>query len=184
MFRLAFALAAVLLLFVYSLVDTTSHTVQGQHRVFAYGALAWLFVGLWMALFIGFALAAWRLLNDRLLAGLVLLGIPLFAFVSLPQFLYERVEISDKMLVHRREPPHTKYNVDIPLDEIASVEETRRESGSFSTFYMVGYDLRTRDGRTYHLPSNTVLTAASETINRVLDERGIERNTRTIDRPK
>ena len=100
-------------------------------------------------MFVGFALVAWRLMNDRLLAGLVLLGIPLFAFVSLPQFLYERVEISDKMLVHRREPPHTKYN-----------------------------------GKAYKLPSNVVLTAASPTINRVLDERGIPRKTTTIDRAK
>jgi len=184
MFRLAFALAAVLLLFVYSLVDTTSHTIVGQHHVFAYGWLACLFVGLWMALLIGFSLAAWRLMNDRLLAGLVLLGIPLFMFVSLPQFLYERVEISDKLLVHRREPPHTKYNADIPLDEIVSVEETRTESGSFSTFYMVGYAVTTRDGKTYKLPSNVVLTAASPTINRVLDEHDIPLKTTTIDRAK
>jgi hypothetical protein len=56
--------------------------LEGQ-CLFAYGSSAWLFVGLWMALLIGFALAAWRLMNDRLLAGLVLQGIPLFAFVSL-----------------------------------------------------------------------------------------------------
>jgi hypothetical protein len=91
---------------------------------------------------------------------------------------------SHKLLIHRREPPHTKYNVDIPLDQIVSVVETRTESNSFSTFYLVGYDVSTRDGRTYKLPSNVVLTAASETINRMLDERGIPRQTTTIERAK
>jgi hypothetical protein len=182
MFRLAFALAIVMLLWLQSLVDTTEHFTDGARHVFAYGWAAWLFFGGFMVIFVVFAGVAWRLLKDRILAGIILAGMLLTTLACLPQIWCERTELTDTHLIHRREWPHTEFNADIPLANIASVIETRRESGSFATYYAVGYQITMTDGRQFRLPSNTVLTAAHETINDVFDARNTPVKTETIRR--
>lgn len=173
MYKLAFAIAVVLLLFVQSFFDTTVHTVQGNDHIFTYGVLAWLFFALFLLILIAFSAFAWKKMNEPILAGIMLLGIPLVCFMALPQICYERVELTQEYLIHRREPPHTKYNFDIPWSQMAAVTEIKKEAGSFSTYYEVGYRITTRDGRQYELPSNTVLTAAHETIDAELAARQI-----------
>ena len=158
MYRLAFALVVVLLLWVQSLFDTTTHTVSGSHHVFAYGWLAWFFQGLFVVVLLGFAWFAWRPMQDRLLAGIMLAGVPLFGFAVMPQTACERVELDGALLIHRREPPHTKYNADIPLAEVASVTQFKDETGTFGTEYMYGYQFVMQDGREYTPVSYTHLT--------------------------
>jgi hypothetical protein len=183
MYKLAFALAVLLLLWIQSWFTTTTHIAVGDRHVFAYGWLAWLFLSLFLALLAGFSWLAWRWYQDRVLAGILLAGVPLVLFVSLPQTLCERVELSGQRLVHRREPPHTKYNADIPLADIQSATEIQAESGSFSTYYLFGYRLDLRDGRQIELPRGEVVTAAHETIHAALVARGIPVETEVVARP-
>jgi hypothetical protein len=114
-------------------------------------------------------------------AIICLLMIPLFGFVSL-QFICERVEVSDKLLVHRREPPHTRFNVDIPWDSILAATKIEREkAGLFApNFYQVGYEFTLQNGQLQELPSNTVLTRAHSEIDRVLGVRQIPVNERIV----
>jgi hypothetical protein len=90
-----------------------------------------------------------------------------------PQLLYERVELTDELLIHRREWPHEQFNVDIPWDDMVSATQLNLEDNSFGKKYIVGYEIRTRSGAVHKLPSNTVLTAASEAINERLSQREI-----------
>ena len=183
MYRLAFALVVVLLLWVQSLFDTTTHTVSGSHHVFAYGWLAWFFQGLFIVALLGFAWLAWRWMQDRVVAGIMLAGVPLFCLVVMPQTACERVELTDELLIHRREPPHTKYNFDIALSEIASATAVSQETGSFGTEHMFGYRFVTKDGRQYDLPLSTTLTAAHEAIGQELSARKIPLNIELRERP-
>ena len=182
MVRLAFAVACVVYLWVGSLVDQTAHVVQGDRDVFAYSevgvafALGFNAIPLWAAWFL------WRVKRDRVAAGIFLACLPLFATFVLPQVLMERVEVTPTHLVHRREPPHTRYDAELGFDEIASAVEERREAGSFSTYYATGYVFALKDGRAVELPANTVLTAARDTIDARLRAGGIPVQTRTIPR--
>src|SRR4026207_1485509 len=101
MFRLAFIVIVIILLWLQSLFVQTVHTVRGDVHIFGYNWVPWFFLALFSLVLIGFAEFARRVMKDRILAVLCLLGIPLFALVSL-QFVYERVEVSSKLLVHRR----------------------------------------------------------------------------------
>lgn len=142
-------------------------------------------MGLMCLTMIAFAEFARRALRDRFIAVTCLLGIPLFAFISL-QYVFERVEVHKEILVHRREPPHTHLNVDIPWDSIVSANKINREKpGSFApNFYHVGYELTLQNGRMQELPTNTVLTHAHEEIDRVLEEREIPLEVTTIPIPQ
>lgn len=173
MFRLAFAVAFVLLLVAQSFFTTTTHIVDGQHHLFRYGILAWVFLGAFAGIMVLFAWIAWQPMKDKLLGGFLLVTTPLLMLLLAPQLLYERVELTDELLIHRREWPHTEYNADIPWDDMASATQLNLEDNSFGKKYIVGYEIHTRGGAVYKLPSNTVLTAASETINARLAERKI-----------
>jgi hypothetical protein len=181
MFRLAFAVAFVFLLWLQSLFTQTEHLIQGGTHVFKYNLVPWLFLTLVFVTVIGFAEIARRLLKDRVLAIVTLLMIPLFGILSL-QFTYERVEVSDQLLVHRREPPHTKYNVDIPWDFVLAATKIEKEKpGLFApNFFNVGYEFTLRNGDTTELPSNTVLTHAQHEIDRILAERQIPVDIRRV----
>ena len=183
MFRLAFAATLILLLWAASFCTDTAHTVVGTHHIFAYNWVAWAFFAAFMVLLLGFSRIAWRKLNDRAVAGIMLVATPLMCLVLLPQLWCERVEITDDLLIHRREPPHTDYNVDIALDDIAAVTQIKRETGSFSTYYAVGYTIVTRGGRQHELPSGPVVTAAHETINSVLAARDVPIEIQVVRRP-
>lgn len=185
MFRLAFALAFLLLLWLQSLFTQTTHLVRGQTHVFRYNAVPWFFLALMFLMLVGFAEIARRLLKDRILAVLCLLGMPLFGLVSL-QFIYECVEVSEKLLVHRREPPHTQFNVDIPWESITASTKTERERAGFfgPDGCTVGYEFKLKSGQVQELPSNTVLTHAQEEIDRILGARGIPMARRRIPLPK
>jgi hypothetical protein len=183
MYKLAFAIAVALLLWVHSWFTTTTHTASGGRHVFAYGWLAWLFVSLFIALLAGFSWLAWRHYRDRVLAGIMLAGIPLVLLLVLPQTLYERVELTGERLVHTREPPHTKYNCDIPLANIQSATEIQAEAGSFSTYYLYGYKLLLRDGSLVELPRGEVVTAAHQAIHAALAARDIPIETQVVARP-
>jgi hypothetical protein len=173
MFRLGFAIAVVVLLLLQSFFVNTTHIIDGEHHVFRYSAVAWAFLAGFAAILVAFAVIAWKLLNDKLLGGFLLVATPLLMLALAPQLLFERVEVTDDLLIHRREWPHTEFNVDIPWDEMASATQVNREDNSFGKTYIVGYEIRTRKGAVHRLPSCTVLTAASETINAYLAEKNI-----------
>jgi hypothetical protein len=134
---------------------------------------------------IGFAAVAHRLLKDRVLAILCLLTIPLWGLLA-PKFIYERVDVSNELLVHRREPPHTRFNVDIPWDAVEAVTKIEREQVGLlaPNFYNVGYEFTMRNGQLHKLPSNTVLTRAQPEIDRILAARGIPMMKRVIPIPQ
>jgi hypothetical protein len=181
LFKLALAIAFVFLLWLQSQFTQTEHIIQGNVHVFKYNWVPWIFLMLMSLACTGFAEIARRVFKDRVLAIICLLGIPLFCLISL-QFIYERVEISDKLLVHRREPPHTRFNVDIPWDSIQAATKIEQEKGGLfaPNFYNVGYEFTMRDGRLQELPSNTILTRAQDEIDRILAARGIPVNKRII----
>ncbi len=158
MFRLFFLSASMLYIGLMSLFVETSHTVVEDRHIFVYNRLA-TFLG------IGFntipLLAAWYLLRvkkDRTGAGIMLMVIPLFIFLILPQYFLERVEVSATQLKHRREPPHTRFNADIAFTDVLSGIELHYQNGKR------GYRLFLKNGRTLELPANTVLTAAADTV--------------------
>lgn len=185
MFRLALAIAFIVLLWLQSLFTQTVHFVDGGVHVFTYNWVPWFFLALTALTLVGFAEIARRLLKDRVVAVICLLAIPLFGFLSL-QFIYERVELTDELLVHRREPLHTRFNVDIPWDAIQSATKIEREqAGLFGpNFYNVGYEFLLRNGQLQQLPSNTVLTRAQDEIDRILAARNIPVTKRTIAIPQ
>lgn len=185
LFRLAFIISFIFLLWLQSLFTGTVHVVQGGTHIFKYNWVPWFFLVLMFLVLIGFAEIARRLLKDRGLAVICLLGIPLFGLLSL-QFIYERVEVSEKLLVHRREPPHTRFNVDLSWDSIKAATKLEREqAGLFApNFYNVGYEFRLRSGEVQELPSNTVLTRAQDEIDRILTARQIPVNSRKIPIPQ
>lgn len=185
MFRLALAIAFIFLLWLQSLLTQTEHIVRGDVHVFQYNWVPWLFLVLMSLMLVGFAEIARRLLKDRVLALICVLGIPLFSLLSL-QFIYERVEVSNELLVHRREPPHTRFNVDITWDSIQAATKIEHEkAGLFApNFYNVGYEFTLRGGQRLELPSNTVLTRAQDEIDRILAARKIPLNKRRIPIPQ
>ena len=173
MFRLAFALAVVLLLLAQSFFVTTTHVVDGDRHIFRYSAVAWAFLATFGVIVVAFAVIAFKPLKDKLLGGFLLAVTPLLMLLLAPQLLYERVELTEELLIHRREWPHTEFNADIPWADMTAATQVNIEDNSFGKRYIVGYEIRTRDGRVYKLPSNEVLTAASETINANLAQRQI-----------
>jgi len=181
LFKLAMAVAFVVLLWLQSQFTETEHIVQGQVHIFKYNWVPWFFLVLMALTLVGFAEIARRFLKDRVAAIVCLLGIPLFGLISL-QFLCERVEITDKFLVHRREPPHTRFNVDIPWDSIQAATKIEYEKGGMfaPNFYNVGYEFTLRNGEFHELPSNTVLTSAQDEIDRILAARQVPLNKRII----
>jgi hypothetical protein len=185
MFRLAYGATFVILLWLYSQFTDTVQIVRGDTHVFAYNWVPWSFLLCLALLHVAFAEFARRLLKDRALAVLCLLIIPLYGLL-VPKFIYERVEVSPDRLVHRREPPHTRFNADISWDSVVSATKIEREmAGLFApNFYNVGYEFTLRDGRVHELPSNTVLTSAQDKIDRVLAVRGIPVDTRRIPIPQ
>jgi hypothetical protein len=185
MFRLAYVIAFVFLLWLHSLFAQTEHVVQGGVHVFKYNWVPWLFLAGLVILQLGFAMIARRLLKDRGLAVLIVLFTPVFGLLSL-QFIYERVEVSEKLLKHRREPPHTRYNADIPWDSIQFATKIEREqTGLFApNFHNVGYEFVLRNGTIQELPSNTVLTRAQGEIDRMLAARDISVNLRRVPIPR
>jgi hypothetical protein len=185
MFRLVYAIVFTFLLWLHSLVTDTAHIVQGATHVFAYNWVPWSFLYCLVLMHLAFAEVARRFLKDRALAVICLLLIPLYGLLS-PKLLYERVEVSRELLVHRREPPHTRFNADIPWDSIASATKIEREKpGLFApNFFSIGYEFRLRDGRIIELPSNTVLTRAQDEIDRMLADRQIPVEKRQIPIPQ
>jgi hypothetical protein len=165
MVRLVFALACVAYLWFQSLFVHTAHTVVGQRHVFAYNLTGILLACGFNAIPIGCAWFLWRR-KDRLGAGLFLLFIPLFVVLVMPQLFMERTEVTPTHLIHRREPPHTGFNVDVAFDDIVSAVELEHGAGT-------GFVLTLKDGRTVELPANTVLTAARDTAVAQLRQRNI-----------
>lgn len=181
MYRLAYAIAFIVLMWFQSLFTSTVHSVEnGTHR-FHYNSVPWFFLALMFVLQIAFAEIARRFMKDRILAVLCLLGIPLFGLLSL-QLIYERTEVSETVIRHRREPPHTEYNVDVAWEDIQSAVKIEKEqAGMFaSNFYNIGYVFTLKDGKKQELPSNTILTAAHEEIDRILAARDIPITTQRI----
>jgi hypothetical protein len=180
-FKIAMAVVFVFLLWLESLFTQTEHVIRGEVHIFKYNWVPWFFLVLMFVMLTGFAEIARRFLKDRVAAIICLLMIPLFGFISL-QFICERVEISDKFLVHRREPPHTRFNVDIPWDSIQAATKIEYEKGGLfaPNFYNVGYEFTLRNGQLQELPSNTVLTSAQDEIDRILATRQIPVNKRII----
>ena len=180
-FKIGMAVVFILLLWLQSLFTQTEHVIRGEVHIFRYNWVPWLFLILMFGMLIGFAEVARRFMKDRWAAIICWLMIPLFSLVSLG-FICERVEVSDKLLVHRREPPHTRFNVDIPWDSIQAATKIERErSGLFApNYYHVGYEFSLRNGQLQELPSNTVLTSAQDEIDRILAARQIPVNKRII----
>jgi hypothetical protein len=176
MVRLIFLIACVLYIWLQSLFVQTSHAIVGDRHIFSYG---------WLGIVLGFgfnivpigtAWFLWKVRQDRAGAAIFLLFIPLFAVLVMPQLFMERVEVTLTQLSHRREPPHTRFNADIPFADIASAVELNYECG------LRGYKMLLKDGRTLELPANTVLTAARDTIAAQLRSRQIPVTSQTIPR--
>jgi hypothetical protein len=174
MFRLIFLLACLIYIGFQSLFVQTTHEVLGERHIFSYSGVGIILgfgfnvipiVGAWFL---------WRIKKDRVGAGIILLCIPIFALFIMPQYFLERVEVTSTLLIHRREPPHTRFNADIAFDDIDSAVELQYETG------MRGYTLRLKNGRTLELPANTVLTAARDTISAQLLSRQIPVRSETI----
>ncbi len=184
MFQVAFLTVVLFLVWLQSRWAETVHVVDGGTHVFKYNWVPWLFLGLLILTSIAFAAIAYKVIRDRFLTGACLLGIPLFSLLSL-QLVCERVVITPELLVHRREPPHTRFNADIPWNSIVAAEKIKREKpGLFApSFHNVGYTLSLSDGRTRELPSNTVLTHAQEEIDRMLRSRDIPVSVKTVPIP-
>lgn len=157
-----------------SLFVHTSHTVAQSRHVFAYNWLGVLLAVGFNAIPIRAALFLWQVKKDEVGAGIFLLFIPLFAVFVLPQLFLERVEVTPTHLIHRREPPHTCLNVNIRFNEIVSVVEIQRDTGT------KGYLFTLKDGRLVELPANTVLAAARNTIRSQLRQRNIPLIMRTV----
>ncbi len=183
MFRLSFAISFVLLFWLQSFFAETVHTVSGTHHEFGYGFTAYAFFSSYIIVAVVFAAIALRVMKDKVMMWIALAVVPLMCVVVLPQLIYERVELTDTHLVHRREPPHEGYNCDIAIADVLSVIQTKRETGSFDTYFAVGYHITTVDGREYELPSCTVVTNAHNVIDAMLKARNIPIETRTIQRP-
>lgn len=180
MFRLLMAVAFVLLLWIQSLFTHTIHIVDGTQHVFCYGLVAWGFMAAFVLLVVGFAVLAWKWLNDRVGAMILLVFAPLMGLVVLPQILYERVELTDTEWRNRREWPHNQYSADVSWNEIASVTKVRHEDKSFGQTWRVGYDITLRDGRTVEFPSGTVMTAAELTVDDFLKKHAIPTQSRDV----
>ena len=156
--RLIFLTACLLYIWVQSLFVQTSHAIGGERHIFSYG---WIGIALGFGFNlvpIGTAWFLWRVKGDKIGAAIFLLFIPIFAIFIMPQLFLERVEVTPTQLMHRREPPHTRFNADIAFKDISSAVELDYESG------LKGYRILLKDGRNLELPANTVLTAASDTI--------------------
>lgn len=182
MFKLAFAAAFVLVLWLQSLFTLTERVDEAGTQIYRFSWVAWLFMSLFWLVCIAFAEIARRCMKDRVLAVVCLLSIPLFGFISLG-FIYDRVELSDRLLRHRRAPPHTRFNADIPWDLIQSAMRIEREQAGWtgpSGEVTVGYEIRLADGQSLELPSNEVVTIASKEIDRILDARKIPVETRRV----
>ena len=183
MFRLAFVIAIVLLLWLQSCFTLTTHIVDADRHVFCYGVVAWVFLAAFAAILLAFAWLAWGPLKDKLVGGFLLAATPVLIALLAPQLLFERVELTDHFLVHRREWPHARFNADIAWNDMRTATQLNLEDNSFGEKYIVGYEIHTRDDNVYELPSNTVLTAASDTINGRLAERKIPIKTEIKQRP-
>ena len=176
MVRLIFLAALLAYIWFQSLFVQTAHMVVGERHIFGYNRIG-LVLGLGFNIVpIAMAWFLWRVKKDRTGAAIFLLAIPLFAVAVLPQLLMERVELTSTKLIHRREPPHTRYNADITMDEITSAVELVYQNG------LKGYTFKLKDGREVKLPANTVLTAARDTIAAELARRSIPVITRPITR--
>ncbi|MCA8986131.1 MAG: hypothetical protein KDA78_00725 [Planctomycetaceae bacterium] len=185
MFRFTYAFVLIFLLWLQSLFTDTVHTFEnGSHR-FHYNLVPWFFLGLICLTQAVFAEIARRFMKDKWLGILCLLFIPLFGFLSL-KHVYERTEVSESGISHRREPPHTRYNVDIVWDDIQSaVKYETEQAGLFApNFYNVGYVFTLKNGKDHELPSNTVLTAAHEEVDRILKMRNIPVTNQRIPIPQ
>jgi hypothetical protein len=161
--QLAFAAATAVLLLVFSRFDHTTHFVEGNRNVFAYSWVGLLFVLSFCLIPLAAAWFCWRVMKVRLFAAIFLLGIPLIGVSVLPQIMMERVEVSPTQLIHRREPPHNRYDADIEFDTIASAVETQQ----------CGYIFVLKNGQIVELPGNTILTTAHDTIDARLRARNI-----------
>jgi hypothetical protein len=174
MIRLVFLVACGIYLWFQSLFVQTSHTVVLGRHVFAYNWLGVLLAVGFNVIPSGAALYLWRVKKDKVGAGIFLLAIPLFAAFVLPQLFMERVEVTPTHLIHRREPPHTRFNADIRFDNIDSAVEIQRDNGT------TGYVFTLKDGRLVELPANTVLTTARNTISSQLRQRNIPLSVRAV----
>ena len=185
LFKFAFVGTFLLLIGLQELFTQTTHVAVGQTHIFKYNWVPWLFFAIMCCAMVVFAQIAWRELEDRFTALTCLLLIPAYGFLSF-QLICERVEVRENMLVHRREPPHTKFNIDIPWDSIETATKIRRQKpGLFRPpYFQIGYELKLDDGATQTLPSNTVLTAAHKLIDKSIADRKIKMETKVIPMPE
>jgi hypothetical protein len=167
MVRLFFLLGCALYIWIQSQFVHTTHIVAGENHIFAY---SWLGIGLGLGFNVVPLVTAWylwRYKKDKIGAAIFLLCIPMVGILIMPQLFLERVEVTSIELHHRREPPHSRYNATVRFDEIDSAIELVYEKGT------KGYSLRLKDGTRVELPANTVLTAASDTIDAQLANHNI-----------
>ena len=184
-FQLAFLVIALAIVWASTLFRQTAHIVVGNTHIFRYNWVPWIFLAVNVVMLLAFAGFARRVLESRWGALIFLLAIPVFGFIQL-QVVFERVELSKDLLVHRREPPFTEFDVDIPWKEISKVTRIQNEKPGFFApdYFLIGYTCTLDDGRTIELPSGTVLTRASPWVDRELRARGIPIKTVTIPMPR
>lgn len=182
LFRLSLAIAFVLLLGLHSLFPETTHTVEGTKHVFTASWTQWFFLALTALVLIGFAEIARRRMKDSMMSLICWLAIPFFVFTLGPGLWDNRVEITNDYLIYRRGYPHAGYNVDVSWATIRSVTKVKKEyPGAFwGTNYKLRYQIDVTGQAQIELPSDPPLIAAQQEIERVIAERKIPFDEKTI----
>lgn len=152
---------------IWSLFVQTSHTTPGpNHHVFTYNTTAKVLALGFNIIPIATAWYLWRK-KDKIAAWIFLGFIPIFSVFIFPQVLIERIELTPQLLICRREPPHSKYNADIDLDQVRAVSITHRDGKPD------WYIFFSRDNQSTRLPANTIINAAWSTLAADLKRRKI-----------
>ena len=111
---------ALAVVWVSTLFTQATHIVVGATHIFRYNWVPWVFLAVNVVMLLAFAEFARRFLKAKWGALVFLLAIPVFGFIQL-QVVFERVELSQNLLVHRRGPPFTEFNADSPWKKISEV---------------------------------------------------------------
>jgi hypothetical protein len=174
MFRIIFLGACMLYIGFMSLFNHTSETIIGQRHLFGYTNLIIILGAGFNIIPLASAWFFWRVKKDKWGTIIMLLAVPFFGGFVMPQYFMEKVEVTPEQIIHRREPPHTRFNIDLAFDSIASGTKLNYKKGTS------GYNFILKDNKHVELPANTVLTAATKVIDEQLQLHKIPMETHEI----
>ncbi|MHB2017435.1 MAG: hypothetical protein ACYCW6_10860 [Candidatus Xenobia bacterium] len=140
-------------IWVSTLLPHVAETVVGDRHIFAHT-----FVDqVWGLGFLGLLGAAawylWRRRQDRGIAAIFLIGIPVCGVLVLPQAFMERVEVTPTTIVHRREWSNRRFNADVALADVALAIKDDK-----------GFRLVLKDRQVVELPGCECVAAAHDAL--------------------